>query len=143
MGNKEIDNVRLNMIFYIIIFILILFGIGIAIGNSIGNSDNSVKSNNIKLVLAVIILAFSIAGICINRISCENFTIPMYNDWDIQLEKMKKNNEIGDPSGVLSFLPNQKVCPDLDKNLLVQNNVPFRPTPIGTGCTYIQKRYPD
>lgn len=70
----------------------------------------------------------------------ERFT-NVYDKWTHDLAQLKKVHEIGKPSGVLSFLPKQKTCPK-SQNLLVQHNVPFRPTRRKKGCTYIEMRYP-
>lgn len=64
-----------------------------------------------------------------------------YENVDNGLMYLEENNQIGKPTGVLDYLPNQSSC-DTPYNLLVQPDVAFKPTRRGTGCTYVQLRYP-
>ena len=93
------------------------------------------------VLFLVIILILMIGGTCVAAPKISKFTNTMYKDWDKQLESMKKNFGIGRPTGVLSYIPNQNNC-NVKSNLLVQSNVAFKPTRHGSGCTYINMRYP-
>lgn len=70
----------------------------------------------------------------------EEFT-NMYSNWEQQLKTIKKTHNIGEPTGVLSYKPDQVSC-DTAQNLLVQSNVAFKPVKHSKGCTYVDKRWP-
>lgn len=65
----------------------------------------------------------------------------LYSNWEKQLDSIKKTHNIGEPTGVLSYKPEQLNC-ETSQNLLVQSNVAFKPVKRAQGCTYIDKRWP-
>ena len=60
---------------------------------------------------------------------------------DYDLACMKNSYQIGQPSGVLDYLPNQASC-ETPFNLLVQPDVAFKPERRSDGCTFVELRYP-
>jgi len=64
-----------------------------------------------------------------------------YSITDNHLSCLKENYQIGQPTGILKYLPNQSSC-ETQYNLLVQPDVAFKPTRKDTGCTYVELRYP-
>lgn len=98
------------------------------------------------IILIVIIIMFILIGVGCSygpkyckKVS--NFANENYAEWDDQLNYLKKNFQIGLPTGVLGYLPNQISC-DSKTNMLVQSNVAFKPNRHGTGCSYINMVWP-
>ena len=94
------------------------------------------------LFLFFIIILIAIGGCCGGyRKEISTFANTKYSEWEKQMESIKQTYGIASPGGVLSYMPNQVAC-DTKQNLLVQSNVAFKPVKHGSGCTYINKRWP-
>ncbi len=95
------------------------------------------------LLLFIIIILIVIGGCCgANHKQISTFASTKYSEWEKQMDEIKKLYNIGDPGGVLSYNPDTVACESL-QNMLVQNNVAFKPVKHSSGCTYINKRWPE
>lgn len=94
------------------------------------------------LFLFLIIVIIVIGGCCgANHKQISNFANSQYSEWEKQMENIKSVYGIASPGGVLSYIPDKVAC-DTKQNLLVQSNVAFKPVKHGSGCTYVNKRWP-
>lgn len=95
-------------------------------------------------ILIVIIVIVVVVGVCCAYVPghrpVSGFS-DVYNEYEQTLNELKESHDIGEPSGVLSYLPDQDEC-DAGANAVVQDKVAFRPSRHRSGCTYIDKRYP-
>lgn len=100
------------------------------------------------LVLIIVILIIIIVGTsCYYKNNIRDYFsntkgTGVYSTYSKTLEDLKNNNNIGMPPGILSYRPDQETC-ETKKNLLVQPNVAFRQDYYDTGCTIIDKRWPE
>jgi len=67
-----------------------------------------------------------------------------YRSWQKQLKYLYDKFDIGKAPGILQFYPNQKgsLCKSKN-NLMVQDNVTFKPAKIDNGCMYVNLMWPD
>lgn len=110
------------------------------------------------VLLVLIIVVFILTGIVYvckcnrnsNKHHCKkctddfsnDFSNEMYSKYETNLDDIKKNFEIGAPSGVLSYNPKDKSCEaENDENELVQSNVAFKSVKHRDGCTFVEKKY--
>ncbi len=95
----------------------------------------------VLVVFITLIIILAVVPRCAQKIT-DHFT-NVYTNWSKQLEDMKKTHQIGAPSGLLKYLPNQTECSSSQgPNLLVQSDVAFKPHRRKNGCTYIDLKYP-
>lgn len=111
------------------------------------------------VVIIVVFVIMLIGGCCAYKNEIESFTQTIlnnskslnnssnslggiYKEVDQELAKMKTENGIGEPNGILMINPDSPEC-KTEQNVMVQSNVAFRPHRVGkNGCTYIDKQWP-
>lgn len=100
-------------------------------------------ATTIFLILFFVILLISFCGCCgYYKDEISTFANVQYKDWEKQMQHIKDKFDIAKPTGVLSYKQGIDSC-DTKQNLLVQNNVAFKPVKHGSGCTYIDQRWPE
>lgn len=91
-------------------------------------------------IFVVLVIAIVTSAVLVpHKHPTDEFTT--YENTDSNLKCLKDTYQLGQPSGVLDYLSNQVSC-DTPYNLLVQPDVTFKPARRGTGCTFVQLRYP-
>jgi len=105
------------------------------------------------IILFLFLVFFTLIGTCccyskeINTkgqdlyIKSQELFTDLYSNWERQMNAIKQTYGIGEPTGVLSYKPDQTNC-ETSQNLLVQSNVAFKPVKRAKGCTYVDKRWP-